>query len=183
VDESFSVSGNTFTITRPNASGEFPGILVLNGMDPASLAKKGFFVVSGYMPDTTVASAVIDAMKAHSRCTDRVGITGFSAEAAMSMDIAAKTKKINAVVEMNGLLAPENGIDLSKDMPNPVFFVTGENDTLASPADTTAMYNLLLSGGQQAELYIVPGEGHGYSSGAMATITSKSVVFFNKYLR
>ncbi|MCE1245380.1 MAG: carboxypeptidase regulatory-like domain-containing protein [Firmicutes bacterium] len=183
VEESTTISGYTFTITRPNATGEFPGIMVLNGMDAATLAKKGFFVLSGYMPDTTVASAAIDAMKANSHCSDKVGVTGFSADAAMAMVIAANTKKIGAVVEMNGLLVPENNIDLSTDMPNPVFFITGENDTLASPTDTTAMYNKLISGGQPGELYIVPGEGHGYSTSAMATITAKAIVFFNKYLR
>ena len=99
------------------------------------------------------------------------------------MDIAAKTKKISAVVELNGLLAPENNVDLTTDMPNPVYFITGENDTLASPEDTQQMYEDLLAGGQPAEIYIVPGEGHSYSAEAWEEIFNRAVTFFNTYLR
>lgn len=187
VQDSLSVShgGSTynFVIIRPDAPYAFPAVIAQNGLDPNSLARKGFYVITGDMQNTELASSVIDAVKAQPRCNGKVGITGFSADASFAMDIAAKTKKISAVVELNGLIAPQSGIDLSKDMPNPVFFITGENDTLAPPSETQKMYQALLSGGQPAEIYIVPGEGHGYSAAAMQVIFDKAVIFFNKYLK
>ncbi len=101
----------------------------------------------------------------------------------MSLEVAAKNKNISAVFEMAGLLVPANNVNLKTDIPNPVYFVTGENDGLAPPVDVQAMYDESIQSGQPGFIYIVPGERHSYSAGAWTVLFNKAVDFFNTYLR
>lgn len=180
--ESVNLGGYTATVYHPDNSNTYPGILVLNGFSAETLAKYGYYAASIEPESTEAAGSIIDGMKSQELCSDKVGVTGFSWGGAMSMEIGAKTKKTSAVFEMAGLLVPENNINLATDMPCPVYFVTGENDDLAKPADVQAMYDQLRSGGQAGEIYIVPGEGHGYSDSAMSTLYNKALGFFSSYL-
>lgn len=188
VEESWEVElqGETYTFTvyRPDASGAFPGIIIINGpLSAEEIAQNGYFVVTGDFSElvTEDVDELIDAMEAHDRCTDKIGDTGHSWGASMSMDVAAKTKKIDAVVELSGLVSDD--IDLTTDMPNPVYFITGENDDLATPEETQQMYDDLVAGGQEAEIYIVPGEGHSFSDSAVEEIQGRAIDFFDKYLQ
>lgn len=180
------VSGGTtysYTVYRPKSTLAFPGIVVINGFSAQDFAAKGFYAVASDLPSTEVAKDVVDTMKNQTYCTEKVGVTGFSYGGAMSLEVAAKNKNLSAVFEMAGVLVPENNVNLKTDIPNPVYFVTGENDTLATPTDVQAMYNEFIQSGQPGFIYIVPGEGHGYSSSAWSDLFSKAVTFFNTYLR
>ncbi len=187
VQESLSVTsgGNAyeFTVYRPNVDRAFPGVLVVNGLNSQELASHGYYVVSGEPESTEIAIDVVEAMKAHARCSDNVGTTGYSWGGAFVLLMAAQGTNVSAVFEIAGLLVPENNVDLSVDIQNPVCFVTGENDDLATPADVRAMYDEFLTSGQPAELYIIPGAGHGYSSDTWADLLTRAAEFFNLHLQ
>lgn len=178
--ESATLAGYSMTVTRPDDDNSYPGILMLNGLSAESLAPSGFYVVTGTVDSTEAASAIIDAMKSQDKCTSSVGVIGFSWGGGMTMEISAKTGKVTAGVEMSGLIHPLQGIDLSAgDIPNPMLFMTGENDDVAPASDTEDMYNEHLSAGRAARLYIVPGAGHGYSG---SDVYSQVISFFQSYL-
>jgi len=187
VQESLAVTsgGNVynFTVYRPNVYRSFPGVLVVNGFNPQELASKGYYVVSGEPESTEIAIDVVEAMKAHARCSDNVGATGYSWGGAFVLCLAAQGTNLSAVFEIAGLLVPDNNIDLSVDIQNPVYFVTGENDDLAPPASVRAMYDEFLTSGQPAEIYIIPGAGHGYSTETWDDLLTRSAEFFKLYLQ
>ncbi|MCG2661791.1 MAG: dienelactone hydrolase family protein [Kiritimatiellae bacterium] len=187
VQESLAVTsgGNVynFTVYRPNVYRSFPGVLVVNGLNPQQLASKGYYVVSGEPESTEIAIDVVEAMKAHERCSNKVGATGYSWGGAFVLCLAAQGKNLSATFELAGLLVPENNIDLSVDIPNPVYFVTGENDELAPPDSVREMYDEFLISGQPAEIYIVPGAGHGYSTDAWDDLLNRAAAFFKLYLQ
>jgi len=170
-------------VVYPQKSGSFPGILVINGIHPDYLAQRGFLAVTGRIEDEKLAGKIIEKMKTLNKCNGKIGVVGHSFGGAMSMVIAATIRNVDAVVEMGGLLHPANNIDLSKDMPCPVMFISGEHDNLVSPEQTRQMYKQLKKGGKPAEVYIVPGQGHGFHGKQLQIVYEKTAAFFKKYLK
>lgn len=156
--------------------------MLINGFSPQEIARYGFLVVYGDIQDEHIADKIIDKVKILNPCTGKVGVIGHSFGGALAMVIASYTKKIDAVVEMGGLLHPANNIDLSKDMPSPILFISGEKDPLVKPYQTKAMYEKLKAGGKDAEIYIVPNQGHGFGGIQRQKVLIKAVKFFKKHL-
>ncbi|MCD4784179.1 MAG: dienelactone hydrolase family protein [Candidatus Eremiobacteraeota bacterium] len=187
-DFNFQFNGKTIrgVAAFPDQMKRFPGILVLNPVGMGTIdnfARKGFFAVRIDFRDEKDCKEAIKQIRLHNRCTGKAGVTGFSFGGALSMVIAAKNHNVHAVVEAAGLLHPMNNIDLSKDMYAAVLFISGENDNAVSPDATRKMYEDLKKGGRPAEIYIVPGQGHGFSHEYNEIVFKKSVDFFRKHLR
>jgi len=187
-DFNFEFNGKTIrgVAAYPDETKRFPGILVLNPVGMGTIdnfARKGFFAVRIDFRDEKDCKEAVKQMRIHNRCTGKVGVTGFSFGGALSMVVAAKNPDVQAVVEGAGLLHPMNHIDLSKDMYAAILFISGENDGAVPPEATKKMYEELKKGGKPAEIYIVPGQGHGFSYEYNEIVFKKSVDFFRKYLK
>lgn len=185
----FEFEGKTIpaVYARPEAEKRYPGILMVNpaagGMD--EYAGEGFIVLSfdsGGQDEDRISRHAISLLKKSKYCNGKIGITGFSFGGALSMVAASKNHDVQAVVEMAGLLHPANNIDLSKDMTAAVLFICGEKDNLAPPDKTKDMYETMRRAGKPAEMYVVPGQGHGFSQRYNKIVFRKAVDFFHKYL-
>jgi dienelactone hydrolase len=179
----FSYKGRSVrgTVFRPEAARRYPGVLVING-NAEAFAREGFFAVTIQSDDDMDFREAIDRMTSHKFCKSRVGVTGFSFGGALSMVLAAKNPKVGAVVEISGLLVPQNNIDLSKDIQAAVMFVSGERDPLVPVDGTKKMYEQFKKSGKPCNIYIAPGQGHGFSPEYNSIVFRKSVEFFKRNL-
>ncbi|MCE1245559.1 MAG: dienelactone hydrolase family protein [Firmicutes bacterium] len=184
--ENFSFTSNNRQIRGaafyPDAPGKYPGVLVING-NPESFAKEGFFAVTLQSDDDKDYRIAIDKMTNHQNCKPGIGITGFSYGGALSLVLAAKNPKVKAVVEVSGLLVPQNNIDLTKDIQAAVMFISGEKDPMVPVSGTRKMFEEHKKTGKPSDIYIVPNQGHGFTPEYNIIVFRKSVEFFRKNLK
>jgi carboxymethylenebutenolidase len=108
----------------------------------------------------------------------RIAIIGVSLGGALALDVAARDRRIRAIVEYFGY-APDNL--LSGPFP-PTLILHGENDRIVPVATAYRIEQAVRAGGSEAQIKIYPGEGHGFSPAATADAQRTIAAFLSRRL-
>ncbi|MGO4670730.1 dienelactone hydrolase family protein [Bosea sp. 2RAB26] len=109
----------------------------------------------------------------------RIGVVGFSLGAALALALAAKTPRINAVVDFFGFAPP--GLEGARRLP-PTLILHGDADRVVPVSNAVSIERTLKSRGGVVESHIYPGEGHGLSFAALPDAVGRTLEFLRRYL-
>lgn len=109
----------------------------------------------------------------------RLAIVGISLGGALALSLAARDRRIGAVVSYFGFL-PE---DLDEGRPRaPTLILHGSADRIVPVRNAERIEALLRGRGVPVETQIYPGEGHGFSQTAQLDAATRSVAFLRRHL-
>ncbi len=109
-----------------------------------------------------------------------VGLVGFSLGGYLAVAVAARDRRVGAVVECSGgLPAPLAGA-LGR-MP-PVLILHGEADLIVPVSEAARLRDALEAGGQPCETVLYPGEGHAFSPAIAQDAMRLAVAFLRRRL-
>ena len=112
---------------------------------------------------------------------DRIALLGVSLGGFLAMSAATANRRLRAVIELSGGIAPGFEGRFSPSMP-PVLVLHGEDDTVVPVAEARKLARLLENVGAEHQVRIMPGENHWFSAAAQGQILMSCAGFLGKYL-
>ncbi|MGX1742257.1 dienelactone hydrolase family protein [Bosea sp. NPDC055353] len=108
----------------------------------------------------------------------RFAVVGFSLGGALGLALAARDRRIKAVVDFFGFLPP--GLDRAS-LP-PTLILHGDADRVVPVSNAEAIERLVKSNGGSVQSHIYPGEGHGLSLGSWPDAIARTQAFLREHL-
>lgn len=110
---------------------------------------------------------------------DGVGVVGFSLGGALALALAARSSKIQAVVDFFGF--QPDGLGEGRKLP-PTLILHGSSDRVVPVGNAASIERLIRSQGGMVETHVYPGEGHGLSLGSWPDAIGRTQAFLRRYL-
>ena len=160
-----------------------------------ALARRGFLALLVHYFDSTgnvaagpdhfhrwvqTVGAAIDHAAGHLGSGARVGLVGFSLGAYLALAVAAKDRRVGAVVESCGGL-PNHLAAHVASLP-PVLILHGAADPVISVEEAHKLERLLRKWAMPYEIRIFPDQGHGFRGAAAGEALHRTVAFLGRHL-
>jgi len=111
----------------------------------------------------------------------RIGLVGFSLGSYVSLAVAARDRRVSALVENFGGLPQHEALDWSR-LP-PVLILHGDADRIVSVEEAHKLDELLDQANVSHEVKIYHGAGHGFRGDDLADASKCTVEFLDKYVK
>lgn len=129
----------------------------------------------------TLSDAVSFAARRADVDATRVGILSFSLGSYVSLSLAARDRRISALVENYGGLPQQEILDWSR-LP-PVLILHGDADRIVNVGEAHRLKQVLVEAGVTCEAKIYRGAGHGFRGEDFEDATSRMLAFFGMYVK
>jgi dienelactone hydrolase len=131
--------------------------------------------------ERAVSDTVGFAMRRADVDPKRVGLLGFSLGSYVSIGVAARDRRVSAVVENYGGLPEHEDLNWSR-LP-PVLILHGDADKVVSVDSAHALDQVLDEANVFHEVKIYPGAGHGFRGDDHQDASRRTLEFFDKYVK
>jgi carboxymethylenebutenolidase len=111
----------------------------------------------------------------------RIGLLGVSLGSWVSLSVAARDRRVSAVVEYSGGLPEWEAINPAR-LP-PVLILHGDADRDVPVAEAYKLEEVLQQAGVPHEVHIYPGAGHGFRGGDREDAWKRTVEFFDAHAK
>lgn len=108
----------------------------------------------------------------------RFAVVGFSLGGALALALAARDRRIKAVVDLFGFLPP----GLERASLPPTLILHGDADRVVPVSNAEAIERLVKSNGGSVQSHIYPGEGHGLSLASWPDAIARTQAFLREHL-
>lgn len=108
----------------------------------------------------------------------RFAVVGFSLGGALALALAARDRRIKAVVDFFGFLPP----GLERASLPPTLILHGDADRVVPVSNAEAIERLVKSSGGSVQSHIYPGEGHGLSLASWPDAIARTQAFLREHL-
>lgn len=129
----------------------------------------------------TLSDAVSYAARRADVDAKRVGLLSFSLGSYVSLSLAARDRRISALVENYGGLPQHEILDWSR-LP-PVLILHGDADRIVNVDEAHRLKQVLDEAGVTYEIKIYEGAGHGFRGEDFEDATSRMLTFFDRYVK
>jgi carboxymethylenebutenolidase len=111
----------------------------------------------------------------------RIGLVGFSLGSYVSLAVAARDRRVSALVENFGGLPQHEALDWSR-LP-PVLILHGDADRIVSVEEAHKLDELLDQANVSHEVKIYQGAGHGFRGDDLADASKRTLEFLDRYVK
>jgi carboxymethylenebutenolidase len=129
----------------------------------------------------TVSAAVSHAARRPDVDPQRIGLVGSSLGSSVALSVAARDRRVSAVVENCGGLLPWETLQ-ARRLP-PVLILHGDADTIVSVDEAYKLDHILEQAGVLHDIHIYPGAGHSFQGADRDDADQRTVAFFDRYLK
>lgn len=111
--------------------------------------------------------------------SSRIGVVGFSLGGALALSLAARSRRIRAVVDFFGFQPA--GLEKGRKLP-PTLILHGDVDRIVPVSNAVSIERLIKSQGGVVESRIYVGEGHGLSYASLADAVGRTQNFLRQHV-
>jgi carboxymethylenebutenolidase len=129
---------------------------------------------------STLVSGIIGDILAQGQSSGRIGVLGFSRGGFLSTAVGNQDKRVSAMVVFYGGI-PSVLKDEMVHLP-PLIELHGDADGIVPVSEGKALIDLAHSLGQQAEMVVYPGGGHGFKGSDAVDAERRTIAFFQRQL-